>query len=415
MSENGESKPKKEFDYFDKKRSDRVYISKSFKGYDLTNDRTIRIASKIIESDDQQEIAIIRNELVVRTTQGGKQEVKVIFYDDTRSIHKVIFQRFTVKNGKPHKQSFSFTLSEFQKIIDLLRTIETVPFDSEGKLRLDDSVIQSIFMDDEQKRKYLTSNIDILEEVARNSITKKDIIALGYRKQQLDVFNKLLNDKNYFKQIQNDWGKANTESVWQKYFENNQWIFGYGLNYIFITNLDDKKLEQYTSGYYLFHSGKRTDALMKTSGLINALCFVEIKTHLTPLLKTNEPYRPDCWQISNELSGSISQMQKTIQRSLESIKTKIESTDKSGFPRGEVIFNYQPRSFIVIGSLSEFANESGANESQFGSFELFRRNINNPEIITFDELFARAKFIVQQSEDESSKPTNESTEEDIPF
>jgi hypothetical protein len=33
------------------------------------------------------------------------------------------------------------------------------------------------------------------------------------------------------------------------------------------------------------------------------------------------------------------------------------------------------------------------------SFELYRRNISPPEIITFDELYERAKFIVEHVED----------------
>ena len=35
------------------------------------------------------------------------------------------------------------------------------------------------------------------------------------------------------------------------------------------------------------------------------------------------------------------------------------------------------------------------NEEQYSSFELFRRSLNSPEIITFDELFERAKYIVE--------------------
>ena len=34
------------------------------------------------------------------------------------------------------------------------------------------------------------------------------------------------------------------------------------------------------------------------------------------------------------------------------------------------------------------------NESITSCFESYRRNINNPKILTFDELFERAKFIV---------------------
>ena len=56
-----------------------------------------------------------------------------------------------------------------------------------------------------------------------------------------------------------------------------------------------------------------------------------------------------------------------------------------------------PKSFLVVGSLKEFTAAKGVNEARHRSFELFRPNLN-PEIITFDELYERARFIVHQHE-----------------
>jgi hypothetical protein len=42
--------------------------------------------------------------------------------------------------------------------------------------------------------------------------------------------------------------------------------------------------------------------------------------------------------------------------------------------------------------------EHGVNTEKFRSFELLRRNTFLPEIITFDELYERARFIVHQNE-----------------
>jgi len=139
---------------------------------------------------------------------------------------------------------------------------------------------------------------------------------------------------------------------------------------------------------------------MKTRGLISSLCFVEIKTHKTPLLKNNT-YRSECWPISEELSGSIAQIQKTVQKAIRDIETKLEINDSSGYPTGELAFLYLPRAYIVIGCLDEFLGEQGVNEQKFSSFELFRRNLTNPEIITYDELYERAKFIVKLSEQDN--------------
>ena len=79
-------------------------------------------------------------------------------------------------------------------------------------------------------------------------------------------------------------------------------------------------------------------------------------------------------------------MQGTVEMAKRDIHTKLEPTHKEGDPTGETLFNFHPRSYLVVGSMNEFKTNNGINESKFRSFELFRRNIQNPEIITFDEL-----------------------------
>ncbi|MGZ5095993.1 MAG: Shedu immune nuclease family protein, partial [Burkholderiales bacterium] len=143
--------------------------------------------------------------------------------------------------------------------------------------------------------------------------------------------------------------------------------------------------------------GKRVDALLRTRGVISSLCFVEIKTHRTDLLQ-EEPYRSGCWAASGELIGGIAQVQGSVALATETIRTKLTLDDELGKPTGEEAFNYVPKSFLVIGSLGEFVAEHGVNQNRYRSFELFRRNTVNPEIITFDELYERARFIVQQHE-----------------
>ena len=58
----------------------------------------------------------------------------------------------------------------------------------------------------------------------------------------------------------------------------------------------------------------------KSKGIINSLCFAEIKTHKTKLL--NAAYRPSVFPPSTELSGGIAQVQKTIQSSIENLINK---------------------------------------------------------------------------------------------
>ena len=85
-------------------------------------------------------------------------------------------------------------------------------------------------------------------------------------------YNQILNSLKNLKVTLEDESnkKVSNELVWQKFFEKNTWILGYGLDYIFNSELNSKKLEQVTSGSNFNSGGKRTDALFKSLGAINS-------------------------------------------------------------------------------------------------------------------------------------------------
>lgn len=388
------------------KRPDRTYISPAIDEKDLITQhvRKIRIVSKVIDSSEEHIFAKVKKELVLRVTSKKRQELVAKFYEDTRGVFTLTFQKFSAKDGTPHKVSFSFIGDEIRKVIEFLQSISELPLEDRASIKLDDSRLKEIIKSKDQLRKLFNENEEILTEFLKNDITKSDIVTLGFRKKQLNTFDKLLNDKDYFKKLKVDYNVVSDELLWQKFFEKNTWIFGYGLNFFFNSPLEDQKLEQVVAGFNFNSSGKRVDALLKTRGLINSLCFAEIKTPDAPLLKlVKEPYRPESWQISSELSGAVAQIHKTVQKSIKSIGTKTDIKDNSGNLTGEQVFLYQPKSFLIIGNLAEFIGDEGINEDKFASFELFRQNLRYPEIITFDELFERVKFILKNVETPGSK------------
>lgn len=219
------------------------------------------------------------------------------------------------------------------------------------------------------------------------------ILSLLDTERSKEIFEKFLTNKTYFLYVKNNY-KYTSEKIWQTFFEKNPWIFGYGLGYIFLSQLDGKKLEQIVQGYNVNTHGKRVDGLMKTKGIISNLCFVEIKTDETNLLE-KEPYRSGCYAASRELAGTIAQVQGTVSAAVKSLSEHISVSEADGTPTGEEIYNYQPKAFLVIGSLGEFKSETGVNKDKLQSFELLRKNIHNVEILTFDELYERARFITE--------------------
>ena len=382
-------------DDYQNPKEGKTYISPRLDAFG-DSDKKVRIASKVIESPDSYAFVKIKDEVVLRHKEDAKSHITAKFLEDSRGIFVLNIQGYTVATGKPHKASFSFVGEEIGKLLEFIRNIQSVNLDDPSRVNINDEELNRIVLNDRQAKSLLHENQELFAEVLKSEVTTEDLIAVGYRKKQLDVYEKLLSDQSYFESIK---AKKNTtnEGLWQKYFEKNPWIFGYGLGYIFLSSLDDKKLEQVVQGYSVASNGKRVDALMKTKGVISNLCFVEIKTHATELLDSKS-YRSGCWAPSKELAGAIAQVQGTVSSAVESLSSKINPSDSDGNPTGEEIFNYQPKSYLVIGSMNEFVSDGGVNKDKLRSFELLRKNTTNPEIITFDELYERAKFIVHNNE-----------------
>jgi len=402
-----------DYEYFINKRTDRVYLSKSLDAkFPIKNEkgeieeltRPFRIVSKIIETKETHQFIKDGKQVSLRITPGGRQEIKARFYEDTRGIATLQIQKYTTDTGVPHNTYFTFQGNEISILFNFIRNIELLPTTNKSSAKFDDKILEEIILSKEQALQLISKNPELIEEVLKNNITKDEIINLGYRKKQIEIFRKLLTDEEFFNVTKDKLGKnKGNEAVWQDFFEHNTWIFGYGLKYVFNSPLDDKKLEQVVAGYNFNSSGKRIDALMKTRGIISSFCFGEIKTHTTDLLKQiKDPYRGESWAISDELAGAIAQTQKSVQKSIKELLTKIEIKDNSGNPTGEQVFLYQPKSFVIIGNLSEFKTDKGVNEDKFSSFELFRQNQINPEIVTFDELYERAKYIIKLNEKETT-------------
>jgi hypothetical protein len=382
-------------DSYENPKPGKTYISPSLSAFGH-QDRRVRIASKLIESPTTYAFGTVKDEVVLRHKDGAKMNIKATFFEDDRQISVLTIQGYTIATDKPHSASFSFVGDEIGKLLEFIANIQSVAFKGRGSINITDEELRRIALSSQQARYLVRENEDLFAEVVRSSITKQDVVALAYRKKQLEVFRSLLEDAAYFEALKSR-EELTDEGLWQQFFQRNPWIFGYGLNYIYLTALNDRKLEQVVQGYSVAAHGKRVDALLKSKGVISSLCFVEIKTHKTPLLSP-KPYRSGCWAPSAELAGAVSQVQGTVSAATDSIRGKLAPIDSNGYPTGEEAFNYSAKAYLVVGSLKDFVGDHGVSEEQYRSFELLRQNTLIPEIITYDELYERAKFIVHASE-----------------
>lgn len=176
------------------------------------------------------------------------------------------------------------------------------------------------------------------------------------------------------------------EDWWQDFFERNTWIFGYGLKYQILKSVQSQP--QYGGTNVAGKGTEKGDYLVRTEAEIKFTVLVEIKRP-DSLLLGSKSYRNGAWQLGEDLTGGVSQLQANCRR-WELEGTQAEQNREA--LQLDKIYTVHPKGILVIGATPQLNEITKRN-----TFELFRGNIANPEILTFDELYARAKFIVEHT------------------
>ncbi|MEV5003659.1 Shedu immune nuclease family protein [Nocardioides sp. LML1-1-1.1] len=254
---------------------------------------------------------------------------------------------------------------------------------------------------------------EAMRALIEGDATAHDVIAVAHRKVVVTQFRRMLDEPAFFANLESTLDKTE-EGVWQHFFESHPWLLGLGLSEHLLLGWDPTKLEQTVAGQSITSAGKRTDALLRTAGLVRMLAFAEIKHHETPLL-ASRTYRSGCWAPGMQIVGAVAQSQGTVQLAWEQIGKalrKAASEQGGGGPISDSHF-YRPRAFVVAGALRQFVSETGqVDVDKVRSFELYRRNVTDPVILTFDEVLARAEVAVAAAggdavEERLSVPTDE--------
>ncbi len=216
------------------------------------------------------------------------------------------------------------------------------------------------------------------------------------REKVLAEFMRMLEDENL------------GEGDWQDFFETHTWIFGYGLRYQILRTVQSQP--NYGGTTVTGRGGQRGDFLSTTEANVRFTTLVEIKKPQEGLLGSTQ-YRNGAWSISSELAGAISQVQ--INCSTWEIEGSRTDANREAMAT-DGIYTIKPRGIVVIGNLTELDSREKRS-----SFEQFRNNLANPEIITYDELYERTRYIVQGNvgidesvnESTSNLPINLNTDE----
>lgn len=340
-------------------------------------------------------MATVKGQVVLRETDAGRRNLRATFSETDRQIISLDINHYTGQTGNTHPTD-SVTLhgKEIDVLMDFVNTIKRVKIPGPGRVTVEPGALDHPhFVSDSEVTKVLDERPNLLREILGNPNLSEDLKAIGYWRNSLREFKRLLTDASHFDRAREMTPRKSSEEVWQKFFEANTWIFGYGLLYISTEGVVDGRLQQSLRRGSVLGSGSIPDALMRTRGAISNLCLVEIKVHTTPLVA--KEMRGGSFLVSKDLNDAVSQCQTSVSVAEEDIHKHFQPTDGHGFPTAGPIFSFRPRSILVVGNLSEFHCDNGISVDRFRTFEMYRRSLFTPEIVTYDELYDRARSIVE--------------------
>ena len=241
--------------------------------------------------------------------------------------------------------------------------------------------------EDEQRQTLglLTDNVTVFAEERPEKLAKlQSEIELVTLKGLIDEYEKMM-------------GERASEKKWQRFFETNPFVLNLAFGYPIIkvqdqASLGGRKLDG--------RGGKITDFLVKNRMTDNA-AIVEIKTPQTRLLNKGQ-YRGGVYVPSAALSGAVNQaldQQYQFEREILVLKGKNDIDN---------IESYAVRCCLIVGKIP-------VDPDRKKSFELFRRNSKNVEVVTFDELLRKLKDLLSFLGSEEGDRSKGVPAEELPF
>lgn len=384
-----------EYEFYKLRKQAKTYISKvfTFSARDTERKRNVKM---VIEGSDRVQLGEIEGAMCLRLTGNvRKTQVSAIVTQDEKMVRRLTLQTFKTRAGdwieSVDKDEFTFRSDEFSRLIGFLSNIEFIDLSNQEKFQIEDISTKAgpkAIVDasdrgtfDRIKSMTVEQRNELLEALHKSLTTEEINILLG-RKQGLAEYEEHIGF--------NHW----TEAQWQDFFEREQWIFGYGLDYRIMRQFGR---EMTVGGGGTDNQNKPvTDFLMNFS---DYTVLVEIKRPDTPIFRKKRGGRAGTWEFSSEFMSAVSQI---IEQKAEwlSFSQFGEHHNKSGT---EILKarTRNAKSILVIGSSTEFSKAEGGRAANLmrDSFELFRRENRSIDIVTFDELLERARFITKDRSD----------------
>lgn len=167
------------------------------------------------------------------------------------------------------------------------------------------------------------------------------------------------------------------EEFWQKTFEQHAWA----ISQVFSHPVVIIQKKAYVGGKAIDNTGGNVVDFLYRNKITANLVLIEIKTPTMKLI--GQKYRNTAFSISQDLSGSVNQIL-TYKHELQSNFYPLSQQGTENFE------SFNPQCLVIAGSIQSESIDDIVKRS----FELFRNDLKNIQIITFDELFEKINLLV---------------------
>jgi hypothetical protein len=379
-----------DYEYFKLRKEAKTYISKVFT-FGGSNTERLRNVKMVVEGSDSLHLGEIEGVLCLRLTGNiRKTQVSALVTQDDNGVKRLTLQTFKETGGdwirSVEKEEFTFRPDEFNRLLGFLSQIEFIDLSNEDNFQIEDISTKSgpkTIIDASDRG--IVSRIRSMPEEQRSGL-------LGALQQSLshEEINILLGRKQGLKEYEehmrlSDWSEAD----WQDFFERQQWVFGYGLDYRMMRQFER---EVTVGGGGTDNRNKPVIDFLMT--FTDYTVLVEIKTPGTRIFSTTRRGRAGTWEFSRDFTSAVSQIIEQKAEWLSYAQTG-EHYNKAG--EALTTRTRNARSILVIGSRDEFTRSGNLRDATImrDTFELFRRESRSIDIVTFDELLERARFITR--------------------
>ena len=150
--------------------------------------RASRFAYTVVDSDTDTEFSSEEGwELVLRETP-TRQQLKVLFFEDSRQIMQVAFQRF--RNGvRIERECFTLRDEEITQMFGFFELLQSrgllIEEDGEG-FRFSPELARQVLEDGAALSNFARTHPEVLQTIIQSEISAPDVIALAHRKNVLE-------------------------------------------------------------------------------------------------------------------------------------------------------------------------------------------------------------------------------------